>query len=133
MGPPGTVTRRMRIALVIRELMMKPMSRHPRDWAAFQRHRSAKGQEIFNGLCNPVRAVSMQAVVTQADAKTDRQPIKKGSDQNRAPGGEKQRRNGARMQNCKRYRGRPIDRLTIINTRDSKLLRSLLHAYTLRK
>ena len=36
MRPPGAVTRRMRIALLIRILMMNAMRGNPENWATFQ-------------------------------------------------------------------------------------------------
>ena len=59
MGPPGSITRRMRIPFVIGKLMVKPMGGHPGDWTAFERHRPTKRQKIFDRLSDPVGPVRM--------------------------------------------------------------------------
>src|SRR5271165_934876 len=66
--PPGTVARRMRIAILVGELMMDAMRGHPEDGTAFQSHSPADGQEVFDPLGYFIRSMSEQAMVAHTDS-----------------------------------------------------------------
>src|SRR3954463_9345365 len=50
MSPPDTVTRRMRISMLIGVLVVEAVSCYPCDRAAFEGHSSAESQKIFYRL-----------------------------------------------------------------------------------
>ena len=66
--PPRALARRVRIALVIRVLMVDAMRRHPEDRTALERQRAAPGQDVFDPLARLVAAMGQQAVIRHADA-----------------------------------------------------------------
>jgi hypothetical protein len=66
--PERTLTRGVRIAFLIRFLMVDTMRRHPEDRPAFERQGSADRQEILDGFRRFVTAVREQAVIRHPDA-----------------------------------------------------------------
>jgi hypothetical protein len=58
----------VRIAFVIRVLVMDAMGRDPEDRSSLQREGGAPGQHVFNPLVGPVTAVGQQPVIRHPDA-----------------------------------------------------------------
>ena len=76
--PPAAIARGVRIAGLIRFLVMHAMRRHPENRSALQRQRAADRKEIFQPQRHLVRPVRVQPVVAHADAETDRDLVKHG-------------------------------------------------------
>ena len=66
--PVGAFARRVRIAFVIRMLMMNAMRGDPEDRSALERERAAHRQEVLDPLRRLVAAMRQQAVIAHADA-----------------------------------------------------------------
>ena len=66
--PPFAIDRRMRIAFLIRKLVMNAVRRYPENRPAFERQRGANRQEIFHPLRSFVAAVREQPVIAHPDA-----------------------------------------------------------------
>ncbi len=66
--PEGALARRVRIAVVVRVLVVDAVRGHPEDRAALERERAADRQEVLDPLVGLVAAVRQQAVVGHADA-----------------------------------------------------------------
>ena len=66
--PERALTRRVRIAFLIRLLMMDAMRRDPEDRSAFERERAADREEVLDELGGLVAAVREQPVIRHADA-----------------------------------------------------------------
>src|SRR5580700_3542093 len=89
MRPPLAVDGRVRIAIVVGELMMNAVRCHPENRSALERQRGAPGQEVLNPFRRPVAAMREQAVITHSNAETARNPPQENSDEKCRPGKEK--------------------------------------------
>src|SRR5271155_2833945 len=87
--PPLAVDWRMRIAFVIRKLMMNAVRRHPEYRPAFKRQRRAPGQKIFHPLRSLVSAMRQQPVIAHPDPEAARYPPQEYGDKKCRPGKEK--------------------------------------------
>ncbi len=96
MRPPGSVIRRVRVALMVAVLMMDPVDRHPGDGTSLQRERPADGQEVLHQLGHAIAAVRQQAMVAHADAHVDREPIEYRCNDQVRPAEEEEGCDGAR-------------------------------------
>src|SRR6266567_588659 len=68
MGPPFPVNGSVRVAFLVRKLMMNSMSGNPENRTAFERQRSADSQTILHPLWGLVAAVGQEPVVAHSDA-----------------------------------------------------------------
>src|SRR5271155_116415 len=84
--PPLAITRRMRIAIFIRMLMMNAVSGHPENRAALERRGGADRQKILHPLRSLVATMGQQAVVAHADAQASRNPPKEARHKKGLPG-----------------------------------------------
>ena len=75
-GPESAVARRVRIAFFVRILVMLAMRGDPENRSAFERQRSAGGQEIFDPFRSFVAAMGEQPVIAHADSQASRNPPK---------------------------------------------------------
>src|SRR5687767_10277724 len=68
MCPEGALTRRVRVAFLIRLLMMDAMRRDPEDRSALERERAANREEVLDELRRSVAAMCEQPVIRHPDA-----------------------------------------------------------------
>ena len=99
----------MRVAFLVRILVMNAVRGYPEDRAAFQSERGADRQTIFEPLGSPIAAVRQQAVIAHADSQAARNPVKKERDEKRIPREEEQRRYGADVKQHHEGGSDPID------------------------
>ena len=66
--PPCAIVWGMRVAVLIRVLVVNAMGRHPEDRPTLKRQGAAGGEEVLQPLGNAVPAMRQQAVVAHADA-----------------------------------------------------------------
>ena len=66
--PPRAFARRVRIAFVIRVLVVDAVRGDPEDRPALERERAAPRQEVLDRLVGLVAPVGQQAVIAHADA-----------------------------------------------------------------
>ena len=92
--PPLALDRRMRVAVLIRILMMNAVRRHPENRPALQSQRGADGQKIFHPLRSLIAAVRQQPVITHANPQAARYPPQKHCDKQRLPGEKEECGNG---------------------------------------
>src|SRR5579864_7273515 len=71
MGPPPALERRVRVALLVAELVMNAMRRDPKDGPALERERGANGHQVLDPFGRLVAAVRKQAVVAHPDTHID--------------------------------------------------------------
>ena len=91
-GPPFAINRRMRIAFLVRKLMMNAVGRDPENRSAFKGQCCANGQEILDPLRSLVAAVGQQSVIRHPDPQTARdQPEGDGRDDGAAIDDEERR------------------------------------------
>src|SRR5437763_16968798 len=93
MRPPLAIYRRMRIARLVRILMVDAMRCHPKNRSTLKRQSCACGQDVFHPLGSFVAAMSKQPMIAHANAETSGHPPQKDRNQECFPGKEKQRRN----------------------------------------
>src|SRR6267142_2495594 len=91
----------MRIAFLIRILMMHAMRGHPGNRPAFDRERAAGRQNIFDPFRSFVPAMRQQAVIAHADAETAAHPIRDNSENESFPGEEEKCHNRHDVQSYK--------------------------------
>ena len=109
--PEGALARRVRIAVVIRVLMMDAVRGHPEDRPALERERAAGGEEVLHPLGRLVSAVRQQAVVAHADAPAARDVPEEGGGGDRAPVEVEERGDGTDVVNRHCDDGHPVDAL----------------------
>ena len=68
MRPERALTRRVRIAVLIRLLVMDAMRRDPEDRSPLERERAADREKVLDELGRPVAAVREQPVIRHSDA-----------------------------------------------------------------
>ena len=100
MRPPAAFARRVRVALMIAELVMHTMRGDPGDGPALEGERCADAHQIFQPLGNLIAAVREQAVIAHADAHVDGQHVEHGHDHKALPTEEKQRGQRARVEDA---------------------------------
>src|SRR5579859_7777564 len=93
--PEAAIARRMRIAFHVSILVMDAMRRYPEKRAAFQRQRSAEGNEIFEPLVSLETAMREQPVIRNADAQAAGDPPQQQRDEKSLPGKHEKRCYGA--------------------------------------
>src|SRR5258708_37833171 len=87
----------MRIAFIVRKLMMNPVRRHPENRPALERERRAPGQEIFHPFRSLVSAMRQKPVIAHPDSEAARYPPQENGGEKCRPGKEKKCRNCAHM------------------------------------
>ncbi len=92
--PVGAFSRRVRIAFVIRMLVMNAMRGDPENRSALERERAAHGEEVLHPLRRLVAAVRQQAVIAHADAQRTGDPPQEHRHGDGAPVDEEKSRNG---------------------------------------
>src|SRR5579875_1087839 len=105
MCPPCAVVRGVRIAILIRVLMMHPVRGHPEDRSALKRHGSASSQEVLKPLRDFVAPMGEQAVVGHAYADVDSEEVSDYSNGEVLPRKEEQCSDRAYMK-CRHEDGR---------------------------
>ena len=111
--PPRAVIRGMRIAFLIRLLMMNPVSGYPKDGAAFERGSAADGKKVFERLRNTKRTVGMKTVITQTDTEPHGQPIQEQGYAEGLPTEHKERTDGTNVQDGHYDSGGPVQALLL--------------------
>src|SRR5882672_4073670 len=106
----SAVIRRMRIAFLVRILVVHAVRRYPRDRSAFNRQRSARRKDIFHPLMSFVAAMRQQPVITHSDAETAAHPISNDGEDKALPGKEEEGREGEDMKHDEKYGYAPNDR-----------------------
>ncbi len=96
-GPESAVIRRVRVALLVRILVMNAVRGHPENGSAFERERPANGQKILDPFRGFVPAMREQAVVAHADAQTAGNPPKHNCREKRLPAKKEKRSHGSNM------------------------------------
>ena len=109
--PPRALARRVRIAFLIRVLVMDAMGRDPEDRPAFERERGAPGQQVLNPLVGLVTAVGQQPVIGHPDAEHAGDDIEDESGEDRAGVDEEERRDGPDVKAGHRRRRNPVQSL----------------------
>src|ERR1044072_7481815 len=84
-GPPAAIARRVRVACFICVCVVYPVRHYPLNRSAFERHRAAGHQKVFDRFRHFITAVSEQPVPTHADAKTSTDPVKDERGYHRGP------------------------------------------------
>ena len=111
--PPLAVARGMRVALLIRELMVNAVGSNPEDRPAFKRKRSASGKEIFHPLGSLISAMGQQAMVAHSDSEAAGNPPEKRSKNQILPTEEEQSGDSSDVEHRHKERCDPIDSITI--------------------
>ena len=107
--PPFSIARRMRITLVVRELVMNTVRSHPEDGTAFETQCAAEGQKILDPLGSSVASMCEQSVIAHSDTQASRYPPENNCDKESFPGKKEQRRDCADMK-CGHEKGcYPVD------------------------
>jgi hypothetical protein len=83
--PEETLSRRMRVAMLIGLLMMDAMNGNPEYGAALKRERTAKREEIFQPERTLISPMGMEPVIAHADSKASGDPVKKDRGQKSGP------------------------------------------------
>jgi len=109
--PDTAIARRMRVAFLVRVLMMNTMRGYPGNGAAFDGQRAAGGEEVFDQLWRFVAAVREQTMVAHADAEAASDPPHDDGENNCLPGDEENGSEGGRVQGQHEEGDAPIDRL----------------------
>src|SRR5271154_3101670 len=99
----------MRIAVVVRKLMMDTVRGHPENRPAFERQRRAPGKKVFHPLRSLLPAMRQQAMIGHTDAEAAGNPPQENSDKKCRPGKEKQCRNRAHVKQSHGDRRAPIE------------------------
>src|ERR1700686_1274772 len=88
-SPPLAVDGGMRIAFVVRKLVMDAVGCYPENRSAFEGQGGTPGQEVLHPLRSFISAMREQAVITHADAEAAGDPPQKNGYEECRPGKEK--------------------------------------------
>ena len=113
MGPPGAIAGGVRVAGLVRLLMVQPVRGDPEDRPAFQRQGAANGKEVLQKPRYLIRAMGVQAMVTHADAEADGHPVQKNGHGEDAPTEHEKRGNGSDVQQNQYDSGKPVELLAV--------------------
>src|SRR5580692_5009585 len=108
MRPPLALDRRMRVAILIRVLVMNAVRRDPENRSAFERERGADGQEVLHPLRSLVATVREQPMISHADTQAARNPPQEHGDEQSLPCEEEKRRHRAHVKQAHEDRGHPV-------------------------
>src|SRR5882724_6407915 len=87
--PPFAVAGGMRVAVLVRKLVMNAMSRDPENRSALERQRRAPGEEVFDPFWSLVSAMGYKPMIAHADAKAPGNPPEEHRNEECLPGKEK--------------------------------------------
>ena len=99
----------MRVAGVVRQLVVLAVGGDPENRSALERQRAADREEILERFRALEAAVRMQAVVAEADAEADRHPMQHERDDEVLPGEEPERHDGEHVERQHETTGNPVD------------------------
>ena len=99
----------MRVAILVRILMVNTMSRRPEDRAALKRHRGADRKEVLEHSRGFIRPVGVEAVISHPDSPADADPVQENCNRNRLPSGVKESRHGKNVEDHHRDHRDPVD------------------------
>ena len=102
---------RVRVAFLVRVLVMHAVDGDPEDGAAFEGQRAAHGEQILHPLRRFVAAVGQQAVVSHADADASGDPPQHHRDEEGLPGEKEERSDRANVKGDHEDGRDPDDRL----------------------
>ena len=107
--PERALARRMRVAVLVRVLMMNAMSGDPEDRSAFERQRAAGGQEVLDPFRCLVAAMREEAVIAHADPKRTGNDPESDGRENGAGIDNEEGGHGADVERRHRNDGDPVD------------------------
>lgn len=125
-GPPGAIMRCVRVALVVRVLVMDAMRSHPEDRATLKGHRPAGGDEIFDPLGSSVAAMGKEAMIGHADAYVDREEIHNSGYGEVCPGKEEESSDSPNVEERHGDGGYPVDAAFLVLAAHAKIFADLL-------
>src|SRR5580700_753318 len=99
----------MRVAVLIRVLVMNAVRRDPENRTAFERERSADGQKILHPLRRLVPTVREQAMISHADSQAARNPPQEHGNEQSLPCEEEKCRHRAHVKQAHKDRGNPVN------------------------
>jgi len=105
--------------------MMDAMSGDPEDRSAFERERTAGGDEVFKPLGHAVSAMGQQAVVAHADADVDGEEVHDGEGGEVLPGEEEERGDGEDVEDAHSNGSNPVDLALLMLAAHAKVLLDL--------
>jgi hypothetical protein len=106
--PEAAITGRVRIAVVVRVLVVDAMRGNPEDWPTFKRQRTADGEKVLKRFRRLITAMGMKAVIAEADTETDRQPMQDDGDGKIGPTEKEKCRNRQNMKDHHHNGGDPV-------------------------
>src|SRR5271154_3157360 len=113
MRPPLAIARRVRITVLVRELVMLTMRAHPQERAAFQSRDAANSKKVLKPLGRGEGAMGEQPVKTNAEPQAPGHPIQKKRDKQAFPTEEEKRRYSANVKHRQDRHDRPVQPLFI--------------------
>ena len=124
MRPPLAIARRVRIAFLVRELVMLTMRGHPQERAPLQRRRAANRKKVLKPLRGRVGAMGEQSVITYAKSQAPRHPVKEERDEQCIPREEEGCRECPNVKQRQNRRDQPVDLilagLVVLNTLEAQ-------------
>ena len=109
--PEAAITRRVRIAFLIRILVMDSMCCDPEDRPAFECQSGADRQSVFHPFRRLVASVREQSMIAHADAQTNGNPPQQNCEREGLPTEQKQCCDSADMKDGDKGGRDPRDRL----------------------
>src|ERR1700733_10115550 len=125
-GPPGTVVRSVRVAFVIRVLMMNAVRGDPEDRPAFEGEATAHGDEVLDPPRSTVAAVCKQAVIGHADSDIDGEKVSDAEGSEIFPREEEESRDGSDVKGTHGDGGDPVDAALLVLAPHAEVLLDLL-------
>src|ERR1700757_105832 len=93
--PPLAIARRVRITVLVRELVMLTMRGHPYQRTSFHSRHAANRQKVLKPLGCRVGAMRQQAVITHAESEPAHHPVQEDRGEEPTPSEEEERCHGA--------------------------------------
>src|SRR5207248_3065518 len=118
MSPPSPVAGRMRVAVLIRFLMVDSMCCNPENWAPLQGQSATNRKEILKSHRDFVRSMREQAMITHTDAETCGHPVEENRHGEGTPGECKQGGQRSQVEKCHNDRCWPVQSLRFGNLTD---------------
>src|SRR5271167_1011202 len=113
MRPPLAIARRVRITVLVRELVMLTMRAHPQERAAFQSRDAANCKKVLKPLGCDEGAMGEQAVKTNAEPQASGNPVQKNRDEQPFPTEEEKRRHSANVKHSQDRHDSPVQPLFV--------------------
>jgi len=124
--PPRSIVRSVRVAFMVRVLMMDAVSGYPEDRTTFKRHCAAHGDEVFDPTWRLVAAVREQAMVGHADAYVDREEVGDGESSQVFPGKKEESRDRSDVKKPHCDGGNPVDSALLVLAPHAEVLLNFL-------